>query len=183
MKNDCFVVIYEYVEGECLFDYWNFDKYKEENVIEKLFIFFENIVDSNYVVVDFYDSSIIYDFENDNVTFCDMDLLVKRFKSHGKMMWEYANGIDDSIVNYMERDIKSISNFTVLHYDYTNNSECLLVLRELSTDVGKRLRKKKLFASNVSIWIKYNNFKKVSKQITLDNSIHTDEDIYYYSTL
>ena len=113
----------------------------------------------------------------------DIDLLVKRFKSHGKMMWEYANGIDDSIVNYMERDIKSISNSTVLPYDYTNHSECLVVLRELASDVGKRLRKKKMYASNVSIWIKYNNFKKVSKQITLDNSIHTDLDIYYYSTL
>ena len=96
MKNDCFVVIYEYAEGECLFDHWNFDKYREENiidtpsyrfkklslekrlnVIEKLFIFFENIVDSNYVAVDFYDSSIIYDFENDNVTFCDIDLFRK----------------------------------------------------------------------------------------------------------
>lgn len=96
MKNDCFVVIYEYAEGECLFDHWNFNKYKEENiidtpsyrfkklslekrlnVIENLFIFFENIVDSNYVAVDFYDSSIIYDFENDNVTFCDIDLFRK----------------------------------------------------------------------------------------------------------
>lgn len=96
MKNDCFVVIYEYAEGECLFDHWNFNKYKEENiidtpsyrfkklplekrlnVIEKLFIFFENVIDSNYVAVDFYDSSIIYDFENDNVTFCDIDLFRK----------------------------------------------------------------------------------------------------------
>ena len=96
MKNDCFVVVYEYAEGECLFDHWNFDKYKRENVvdtpsyrfkklslekrldvIEKLFIFFENVIDSNYVAVDFYDSSIIYDFENDNVTFCDIDLFRK----------------------------------------------------------------------------------------------------------
>ena len=113
----------------------------------------------------------------------DIDLLVKRFKSHGKMMWEFANGIDNSMVNYMERDIKSISNSTVLPYDYTKREECLEVLRELSNDVGKRLRKKKMYASNVSIWIKYNNFKKVSKQIKLDNSIHTDLDIYYYSTL
>ncbi len=96
MRNDCFVVIYEYAEGECLFDHWNFDKYKENNiietpayrfknlplekrlnVIEKLFIFFEHVVDSNYVAVDFYDSSIIYDFNSDNVTFCDIDLFRK----------------------------------------------------------------------------------------------------------
>ncbi len=96
MRNDCFVVIYEYAEGECLFDHWNFDKYKENNiietpayrfknlplekrlnVIEKLFIFFEHVIDSNYVAVDFYDSSIIYDFNSDNVTFCDIDLFRK----------------------------------------------------------------------------------------------------------
>ena len=47
------------------------------NVIEKLFIFFENVIESNYVAVDFYDSSIIYDFENDKVTFCDIDLFRK----------------------------------------------------------------------------------------------------------
>ena len=96
MKNDCFVVIYEFVEGECLFDHWNFDKYNNENiidtpsyrfkklplekrldVIEKLFIFFENVISSNYVAVDFYDSSIIYDFNNNKVSFCDIDLFRK----------------------------------------------------------------------------------------------------------
>ena len=96
MKNDCFVVIYEFAEGECLFDHWNFEKYKNENiidtpsyrfkklplekrlnVIEKLFNFFEHVIESNYVAVDFYDSSIIYDFKNDIVTFCDIDLFRK----------------------------------------------------------------------------------------------------------
>ena len=96
MKNGCFVVIYEFADGECLFDHWNFDNYKENNiietpayrfkklslekrlnVIEKLFIFFEHVIESNYVAVDFYDSSIIYDFDNDNVTFCDIDLFRK----------------------------------------------------------------------------------------------------------
>lgn len=96
MKNDCFVVIYEFAEGECLFDHWNFDYYKENNiietpsyrfkklpiekklnVIEKLFLFFEHVVESNYVAVDFYDSSIIYDFKKEKVTFCDIDLFRK----------------------------------------------------------------------------------------------------------
>ena len=46
-----------------------------------------------------------------------------------------------------------------------------------------RLRKKKLFANTVNIWIKYSNFIKVSKQIKLDNSINSDDDIYYYACL
>ena len=90
-----YVVIYEYAEGECLFDHWNFDRYektkeitplmkfkslpveKRLKVADKLFSFFESFIDAGYVAVDFYDSSIIYDFENDNVTFCDIDLFRK----------------------------------------------------------------------------------------------------------
>ena len=90
-----FVVIYEFAEGECLFDHWNFDRYKKTkeitplmkfkslpiekrlNVVEKLFSFFETFIDCGYVAVDFYDSSIMYDFENDEVTFCDIDLFRK----------------------------------------------------------------------------------------------------------
>lgn len=90
-----YVVIYEYAEGECLFDHWNFDRYektkeitpltkfkslpieKRLKVVDKLFSFFESFIDAGYVAVDFYDSSIIYDFENDDVTFCDIDLFRK----------------------------------------------------------------------------------------------------------
>lgn len=90
-----YVVIYEYAEGECLFDHWNFDKYnltkeitplikfkslsieKRLNVVEKLFSFFETFINQGYVAVDFYDSSIIYNFKTDEVIFCDIDLFKK----------------------------------------------------------------------------------------------------------
>ena len=92
-KDNLFVVIFEYAEGECLLDYWNYDKYvaintlespakkfkklsieKKLNVIEKLFVFFENVIDSNYVAAGFYFTNIIYNFNNDDVKFCDIDL-------------------------------------------------------------------------------------------------------------
>ena len=50
-------------------------------------------------------------------------------------------------------------------------------------EVGRKLRDSFMYARNVSIWIKYSNFVKVSKQMVLDNRIHTDEDIYKYSAL
>lgn len=92
---ELFVVIYEFAEGECLFDHWNFDRYKQTNevtpsirfkrlsiakkliVVEKLFSFFETFIECGYVAVDFYDSSIMYDFKTDKVTFCDIDLFRK----------------------------------------------------------------------------------------------------------
>lgn len=94
--NEFFVAVFEWAEGECLFDHWNFNMYKANpsldtpikkfkrlsidkriNVVEKLFSFFETFIESGYVAVDFYDSSIIYDFESDLVTFCDIDLFRK----------------------------------------------------------------------------------------------------------
>lgn len=94
--NEFFVAVFEWAEGECLFDHWNFNMYKEHpnletpikkfkrlsidkriNVALKLFSFFETFIESGYVAVDFYDSSIMYDFENDLVTFCDIDLFRK----------------------------------------------------------------------------------------------------------
>ena len=94
--NEFFVVIFEYADGECLFDHWNFEKYKKDSslvspkqkfekldiskrldVSYKLFSFFETVINTGYVAVDFYDSSIIYDFETDKTTFCDIDLFRK----------------------------------------------------------------------------------------------------------
>ena len=113
----------------------------------------------------------------------DINLLIKKFKSHGKLMWEFANGIDNSEVSYLMRDAKSISSSTVLPYNYNSRAECLKILRSLSMEVGKKLRENSMYAKNVSIWIKYSNFIKVSKQMVLENAIHTDKDIYQYSTL
>lgn len=108
----------------------------------------------------------------------EQDFLVRHFKSMGKMMWEYANGIDNSVVETDRGNPKSISNSLVLPYDYSNINDIYRVLKELSHDVGSKLREKKMYALNVSIWVKFNDFSKVSKQISLDNVISSDSDIY-----
>ena len=109
---------------------------------------------------------------------CDLEFLMRHFKSMGKMMWEYANGIDNSSVESDYGNPKSISTSLVLPYDYSNVEDIYSVLRELSVDTGKRLRSKKMYTPNVNIWVKFHDFSKISKQITLDNLINSDEDIY-----
>ena len=108
----------------------------------------------------------------------DPGILTRHFKSMGKMMWEYANGIDNSEVEAERGNPKSISTSVVLPYDYTNVEEIKKVLFDLSKDTGRRLRYKKMYAGNVSIWIKYHDFTKISKQMVLTNLINTDDDIY-----
>lgn len=109
---------------------------------------------------------------------CDVEFLMKHFKSIGKMMWNYANGIDYSEVESDYGNPKSISTSEVLPYNYSNIQDIYMELRKLSIETGKRLREKKMYTPNVNIWVKFHDFTKVSKQITLDNVINSDEDIY-----
>lgn len=108
----------------------------------------------------------------------DEDVLVKKFKQMGKMMHEYANGIDNSEVMYEREQMKSISNSTVLPYNYHDIEMIKNVIHSLSNEIDKKLRNNKLYADTVGIWFKYTYFDKVSRQIKLDNSISNDEDIY-----
>lgn len=91
-----YVVVFEWADGECLFDHWNFDKYQKEgwiqspkekfkrlsiakklNAVKVLFSFLQNVNEKQYVAVDFYDGSMMYDFVNDKMTICDIDFFRK----------------------------------------------------------------------------------------------------------
>lgn len=108
----------------------------------------------------------------------DEDVLVRKFKQMGKMMHEYANGIDNSEVMYEREQMKSISNSTVLPYNYHDIEMIKNVIHSLSNEIGKKLRNNKLYADTIGVWFKYTYFDKISRQIKLDNSISNDEDIY-----
>ena len=109
------------------------------------------------------------------------EYLTKHFKSMGKMMWEYANGIDNSSVENERGKAKSISTSMVLPYDYTNTNLIKNELKRLASETGRRLRKQKMYTPNVGIWIKYHDFSKISKQVSFNNLINTDNDIYNYA--
>ncbi len=91
-----FVAVFEWAEGECLFDHWNFEKYQkgswanspkerfknlpaEEKLeaVDVLFSFLQSVNEKGYIAVDFYDGSIMYDFENKETTICDIDFFRK----------------------------------------------------------------------------------------------------------
>lgn len=108
----------------------------------------------------------------------DKNLLIKRFGKFGKMIWEYANGIDESEVNYLEEKAKSIGNSTTLPMDVTNIDKLYEVLFNLTESVTYRLRKEKLIASTVSVQIRTNKFQDSSHQGKLLNATSNTMDIY-----
>ena len=91
-----YVAVFEWAEGECLFDHWNFGKYQSNPLLKSpkqrfgelplhkklkcadvLFSFLQSVNEKGYVAVDFYDGSIMYDFEKDETTICDIDFFRK----------------------------------------------------------------------------------------------------------
>ncbi|MDD3340159.1 MAG: DNA polymerase IV [Lachnospiraceae bacterium] len=108
----------------------------------------------------------------------DPALLCLHLKSHGQLLWEYANGIDDSPLDSEPYQLKGIGNSTTLPKDAVTTEEARIVLRKLSEKVGQRLRDAKQNASTICVEIKYATFVSVSHQTQLHTPTSVNEIIY-----
>ena len=97
----------------------------------------------------------------------DPAFLQLHFKSHGKTMWEYANGIDTSPLDPEIHELKGIGNSTTLSQDVLTAGEAKQVLLELAEQVSSRLRKAHQIATTVTVEIKYSTFRSCSRQTQL----------------
>ncbi|SFD00039.1 Y-family DNA polymerase [Clostridium uliginosum] len=100
----------------------------------------------------------------------DVKILTNILHSHGKLIYEYANGIDNSQIqksNYLE--IKGIGNSTTISYDIETMEEALKVLLSLTEKSALRLRESNNFCGVVVVSIKTNDFICYSHQKQLRN--------------
>lgn len=104
--------------------------------------------------------------------------LVKEFGKYGKMIWEYANGIDNTPVCAEQRDPKCIGNSVTLPYDYSNIEDLEKVLLSLVEQTTYRLRKHAMLASVVNVQIKTNEFKVFSHQRKMNMPTNSTRLIY-----
>lgn len=107
-----------------------------------------------------------------------LTVLESHLKSHGKILWQYANGIDDSIVNTVKEESKGVGNSTTLSKDVDDIDEIFKVLLRLSEKVGGRLRSGKQKAKTIAVEIKYNDFTKCSRQTTVERATDSGTEIY-----
>ncbi len=110
----------------------------------------------------------------------DPALIELHLKSHGRMLWNFANGRDDSVVQSEQGEAKGIGNSITLSSDVGTYEEVQKEFRKLSESVGKRLRKAGQKAGMVSMEVKYHDFRSMSHQMQLSKP--TDEDAVLYET-
>lgn len=108
----------------------------------------------------------------------DKEKIYKVFGKFGKMIWEYANGIDNSPVNYTQEKPKGIGNSITLPVDYSNIDEISKILLELTEQVTYRLRKEKMLANVVNVQLKDKDFRVYSHQRKMDSPTSSTKIIY-----
>ena len=108
----------------------------------------------------------------------DPELLRMHLKSHGDVIWNFANGRDFSIVEPEPIPNKGYGNSTTTPFDVTDAAAAKLVLLALAETIGMRLRKDGVKIQVISIGIKDREFGHVSHQTVLPNPTNITKEIY-----
>lgn len=107
------------------------------------------------------------------------EILELHLKSHGRMLWESANGRGDDSVVSVRADAKGIGNSVTLPKDVVTREEAKEVLLHLAESVGARLREAGQKAGMLSVEIRYHTFENSSHQRQLFRATSNDSEIYH----
>ena len=105
------------------------------------------------------------------------NMIIKKFGKYGKLIWEYANGIDNSEVQYIKEKPKRIGNSVTLPIDVSEIDKIEEILVALTEQVTYRLRKEELLANVVSIQLRTKDFEDISHQKKLYCETSNTKDI------
>ena len=108
----------------------------------------------------------------------DKKILENKFGKHGIMIWEYANGIDESEVKYQKEKPKGIGNSITLPENISELKKLEEILLALTEQVTYRLRKYQLLAKTVNVQLRTKNFEDSSHQGKLIVTTDTTKEIY-----
>ncbi len=109
----------------------------------------------------------------------DLELLKSRLKSYGVLIWQYANGIDNSPVRAgYHLMMKGISNSTTIKFDVEDRETAHKILLSLVESVAQRLRKARSCCRVVSIEIRNSELFSYSHQRRLHVPTNVTNEIY-----
>ncbi|MCI8299706.1 MAG: DNA polymerase IV [Lachnospiraceae bacterium] len=113
----------------------------------------------------------------------DPQILEQHMKSHGRLIWKFANGVDDSPVNTQESELKCVGNSTTLARNAQTAAEAKKTLHSLCRQVSSRLQNYGQYAGMVSTEIRYASFVRVSHQMQLPSSTFDEQILCHHACL
>ncbi len=108
----------------------------------------------------------------------DKEVLTLRLKSFGILLWNYANGLEDSPVTESNHiAMKGMGASTTIAYDVENRREAHLVLLSLTESLAMRLRDSENCCSLVSVYIRGSSLMGRGHQKKLYTPTDSTEEI------
>lgn len=95
----------------------------------------------------------------------EVEVLTARFGRHGRVLHEYAHGIDERPVE-TERERKSLSSETTYNQDLVDPALMAAELEKLALDVSQGLKKRDISGCTVTIKVRYDDFTTVTRSKT-----------------
>lgn len=111
---------------------------------------------------------------------CNREYLINYLGKQGAMLWDYANGLDESPVAMAgeTREIKSVGNSTTTASDMTSVRAVETTMHKLSDSVAARLRKHGLVGSVIQITVRDRDLKIYEHQRVLYEPTDSSRVIY-----
>lgn len=114
----------------------------------------------------------------------DKKVIHDHLKGHGDVIWEFANGIGDSMEEVANKNRKpankGYSNETTLAFDVTDAHLAKEILLSLTETVATRIRADKSYVSVISVYFVDNEFHHTSRQMTLASATNVTNEIYHH---
>ncbi|MDP4159316.1 MAG: DNA polymerase IV [Bacillota bacterium] len=108
----------------------------------------------------------------------DQRYLTQLFGVMGTRLFQLAQGIDDRPVE-SDRVIKSIGRETTFAKDVADPEALETALLKLAIDVGRELRKEALKGKTITLKVRYDDFRTISRSRTLSRPTNLDNVIYH----
>ncbi|RYD76797.1 MAG: DNA polymerase IV [Sphingobacteriales bacterium] len=103
--------------------------------------------------------------------------LIAQFGKSGKFYYKVVRGIDERPVQ-AHRETKSVGAEDTLKEDTNEDSVMHSLLQQISITVAARLEKHQLKGKTITLKIKFEDFKQITRSRSFQNSIHKAEMIY-----
>ena len=106
-----------------------------------------------------------------------IEVLEKAFGKHGSHMHQLAMGIDPRDVVTLH-DVKSIGHEDTYSKDILYLEPAKRELLSLANRVARRMRRKGLEGKTITLKVKYSDFKRITRSVTLHSYTNDSADIY-----
>lgn len=117
-----------------------------------------------------------YDLRNTS-----LEKLEKIFKNRGLELYKFARGIDNRPVN-PTRIRKSIgAETTLIENKNIDDAETVMILDELCEEVAERMAKEDKVAKTITLKIKFEDFKTITRSLSVSDYIRNYDDIRFYA--